>query len=122
MKYRTIHPWFSKTFAEFHDIPIDLRTALWNYFAYAMHPGSFVYFVLVNNFYGVAQSAHPALSVACFRDLAEWLLCHAPTGSYGSIDMYNNWQAKTNEERCDTMIAYRLRPNEFDILSGAADA
>lgn len=122
MLYRTMHPQFNKTFVDFQHIPNDFCDALWNYFAYGMSPGSFGHGLITNNFYRAVQSAHYALSAHTFRELTCWLAEFAPPESFGSVENYDKWILKTNAERCDIMIEYRLRPSEFDILRGNAIA
>ena len=117
---RTMHPQFDTTFEHFPNVPQELREGLWNYFAYGFEPGSFCTAVLCNNFISAACRAHPALTLASLRDMAQWLMYHAPHGSWGDEEKVIAWCRKTDQERLDIMIAVGLRPDEFDILAGRA--
>ena len=117
---RVIHPQFDSTFEHFSNVPYELRDGLWNYFAYGFEPGSFGMAVLCNDFINAACRAHPSLPANTFRDMAKWLLHHAPVDSWGNEEKVIAWCRKTDQERMDIMIEYRLRPHEFDILAGRA--
>jgi hypothetical protein len=118
---RLAHPQFADTFlAYYHNVPDELVSGFWNYFAYGIEPGSFGMAVLCNDFVNASCRAHPSLSVATFRDMAKWLINHAPPGSWGNEDNVIAWCRKTDQERLDIMIEYKLRPGEFDILAGRA--
>lgn len=119
---RTMHPQFDSTFEHFPNVPIELREGFWNYFAYGISPGSFGLAVLCNDFLGAAVRAHPSLPSATFRDMAKWLLHHAPRHSFGDKKTVEVWIQKTNQERQDIMIECKLRPSVIDILKGEAVA
>lgn len=115
-----MHPQFDDTFYHFPNVPVEMRESFWNYLAYGIDPGSFGMAVLCNNFMNASVRAHPALTVACFRDIAKWFQHHVPREAYGGIDNVMEWKTKTDQERMDIMIAVGLRPSEFDILRGRA--
>lgn len=122
MSYRSMHPQFNTSFQHYIYIPVDFREALWNYFAYGLEPGSFGMAVLLNDFRGAVCNAHRMLTADTFRDLANWLVNHAPLVAYGSLENIQQWKAKTDDERRDIMIGSGLRPSVIDILKGIAVA
>ena len=117
---RAMHPQFDDTFLHYGNVPDELKHGFWNYFAYGIEPGSFGMAVLCNDFINASCRAHPALTVATFRDMAKWLVNCAPSGSYGNEETVIAWCRKSDQERLDIMIEYRLRPSVVDILKGTA--
>ena len=117
-----MHPMFSATFEYYEKIPIEIREALWSYFAYGFEPGSFTRAVLENDFSRAVTTAHSSLPVESLRQLAKWLGYYAPYKSFGNTQKVNAWIALTNEQRLDIMIKYELRPGVFDVLSGRQPA
>lgn len=119
MTYRSIHPQFNDTFAHYSDIPEGIRIGLWNYLAYGLEPGGFAQGVLENNFLKAATRADHAWNGNSFKNLAKWLINTMPPNSYGNKEIIESWMEKTDEERRDIMIEFRLRPSVIDILMGA---
>jgi hypothetical protein len=117
---RRIHPQFESTFSYFGGVPEHIRESLWNYLAYGYPPGSFMTAVLENNFLRAHSHADGTWTQKGFRDLAKWIFEYMPSGSYGSKENVEAWKEKTDEERFQIMTDKKLRPNEFDILSGRA--
>jgi hypothetical protein len=117
-----MHPQFNDTFVYYESVPHDIRVGLWNYLAYGISAGGFCMHVLNNNFLGAACSADHSWSGRSFKDLAKWIGQHAPMQAYGNAVNIKSWQGLTNEERQDIMIEIKLRPSEFDILRGDAQA
>lgn len=117
MYYRDIHPWFKATFKHY-DCPAEMQDAFWNYFAYGWNPGGFGMCILQNDFIGAVCRAHPLLTADHLRNIAKWLINHAPDEGYGSSRHTAEWMNKTDEERRAIMIEYRLRPDVIDILKG----
>ena len=119
MNYRDMHPWFNTSFQYYPDVPEEIKSALWNYLAYGLPPGGFTTAVLQNDFVSAAVRAHPALTSNTFRSLAKWLVNSVPAAAWGNLENMNDWMKKTQEERTEILIEWRLRPGEFDILRGA---
>jgi hypothetical protein len=120
LPYREIHPWFSATLGQFENINSDFYIPLWNYFAYGILPGSYGVAILCNDLHATLNKAHPLLTLACIKDTVNWLINYAPFESHGSPEVVENWTKKTDYDRRDIMIKYRLRPSVIDILSGNA--
>ena len=117
-----MHPQFVATFKHFSSVPQELKDELWHYFAYGIDPGSFLTAVLCNSFVDAACCAHSSLRVISLKDMAQWLMHHAPQSSWGDEEKMIAWCRKTDQERMDIMIEYGLRPHEFEILKGTAVA
>lgn len=117
-----MHPMFSDTFEYYGRVPIEIREALWNYFAFGFEPGSFIRAVLENDFSRAVTTAHSLLPVESLRQLAKWLGHYAPYKSFGNRERVNAWVELTNEQRRDIMIEHGLRPGVFDVLSGRQSA
>jgi len=121
-EYRTIHPQFNDTFLYYESVPEGIREALWNYFAYGIHPGGFLMHILNNNFLGAMGSADHTWTGRSFQHLARWINQYAPRQAYGNAENIKAWQHLTDEERRDIMIELRLRPSVIDILRGVGVA
>lgn len=117
---RDIHPQFQNTFNYFSSIPDNIQVSLWNYMAYGFTPGSFLEAVLLNDFYTAIARSDGTWTIRGLKDLAKWIDYHIPYELRGTQESMKKWADKTNEERRDIMIELELRPNEFDILRGAA--
>jgi 1,2-phenylacetyl-CoA epoxidase PaaB subunit len=109
---------FANTFQYFSDIPDAIQSGLWNYLAYGLQPGSFLESVLTNNYVMAMVRADGTWTRRGLHDLAKWILHEAPIDSWGSAEKYNAWRELTDEQRRDIMIEKKLRPHEFEILSG----
>lgn len=117
---REIHPQFNETFTYYAGVPDLIREGLWNYLAYGIPPGGFLTAALRNDFARAMCSADAHWNGKSFKDLGKWILQYMPAYSCGSEETMKEWMKKSDEERRDIMIEYRLRPHEFDILAGRA--
>jgi hypothetical protein len=113
-----MHSMFWKTINELDSIPADFAESLWLYMCYGIEPGSFGMAVLTNDFFNAALRAHPALTSATFKSLAQWLLFCAPADSFGSVEKVHKWKLLSDEQRRDIMIEYELRPSVIQVLKG----
>ena len=109
---------FEESFEHYPNIPTDFVSPLWLYFAHGIEPGSFGMAVLSNDFYSAVARAHPSLTSASLRELANWMINTAPRDSYGSMENINKWKALSDDQRRDIMIDCKLRPSVIDVLNG----
>lgn len=113
-----MHRMFIKSFDGLEPIDQNCMDALWLYMCYGTEPGSFVKSVLENDFMNALIHAHPALPLTALKGMTQWLQFMAPPSCYGSELQVARWQNKTDEERRDIMIKYKLRPSVVQILKG----
>lgn len=117
---RDIHPFFDETFLYYDSVPVLIREALWYYLAYGIMPGGFLSAALHNDFMAAMCQADASWNGRSFRELAKWMIQYMPPSSYGRSEDIKYWTNLTDWDRLNIMIEYRLRPGEFDILSGKA--
>lgn len=120
MKYMKMNPMFDESFSHYQAVPGQIRESLWNYLGWGLPPGSFVSAVLRNNFIVAMNSSDHTWDGRSFKELAKWITTKMPPESWGSDKSMDLWSKKTDEERYERMVDFRLRPNEFDILAGRA--
>lgn len=71
-------------------VPVHTRESLERYFLYGLPPGGFLTHVLTNNLYGAIVSADYQ-NKENIRSIVEWIMIHAPGGSYGCHETMNQW-------------------------------
>lgn len=77
----------------FSKVPEHTRGALERYFLYGMEPGSFIKAVLCNDLYSSVSRAD-TWNKQSLADIVSWIAEHAPEGSWGHPEYYEEWISK----------------------------
>lgn len=95
------------TFA-LYEVPKDFADPLYNYLVHGFHPGSFWYFVLVNDFAKAILSSHPGNTVGALKKTISWLINTLPDSVWGSPESVATWLELPADKRRETLEELRL--------------
>ena len=79
-------------------LPAGVQSPMQQYIRYGLHPGGFLYAVIVNDLrraveYGSAEN------LKTLPDIVQWLIEHAPAECHGSPGLVEMWQSKCKLRR-----------------------
>ena len=95
------------TFA-LYEVPKEFADPLYNYLVHGFHPGSFWYFVLVNDFHRAILSSHPSNTVPALKKTASWLTNTLPDSVWGTPKAVATWLELPADIRRATLESLRL--------------
>jgi hypothetical protein len=94
------------------DVSKEYAECLMNYLVHGFHPGSFWYYVLVNDFNRAIMSSHPGNTIPALKNVVGWMndyrLRGAPGRVWGSQEIVEEWLELSSQERRTTLEALGL--------------
>ena len=95
------------TFAQW-EVPKEFADPLYNYLVHGFHPGSFWYYVLINDFGRAILSSHPGNTVPALKNTVGWLTNTLPSTVWGSPEAVATWLELSTTDRRATLESLRL--------------